>query len=189
MMSDGKVKVGDWVNGWNLSLPEYDGCEFKAFVGHSKVQITKVPDPKPEIPDEPRTRGSVVTIEGDDEFIAVRFTDADDLPYPFVGAYSVTGTNDVFNWGEIVYRAAGRQIIVHKTVDPERVPGAVGTYEEWLETPEDERKKYKWMDVEGDAWKYDTSRGTFIPEDEQYDPDFEFTINEFFPLIRNEKIG
>lgn len=113
MMSDKRaVKVGDMVNSWNLGLPEYDGCEFKAFAGTSKVQITKIPDPKPEVPDEPMTRGSVVTIEGHDECVAVRFTDADDLPYPFVAAISCTGTVDVFCWDEIVTHAAGRKIIV-----------------------------------------------------------------------------
>lgn len=188
MMSDKKaVKVGDMVNGWNLSLPEYDGCEFKVFAGINKVQITKVPDPKPDIPDEPMTRGSVVTIEGDDEFIAVRFNGYDDLPYPFVGASSVTGGDDLFGWGEIVSRAAGRKIIVHKTVDPERVPGAVGTYEEWLEISEEGLRKYKWRDVVGDAWQYDASQEAFVSEGDDYG--IAFDINEYFPLIRDEKIG
>lgn len=188
MMSDKKaVKVGDMVNSWNLSLPEYDGCEFKVFAGINKVQITKVPDPKPEVPDEPMTRGAVVTIEGDDEFIAVRFTGAGDLPYPFVAACSITGGEDLFGWGEIVSRAEGRKIIVHKMVDSEKVPGAVGNYEEWLSLPMDELKKYKWRDVEGDIWLYDPFLDTFLPEGEDYY--LGFNIKEFLPLTRDEKIG
>lgn len=188
MMSEEKaVKVGDMVNSWNLSLPEYDGCEFKVFAGSPKVEITKVPDPKPEIPDEPMTRGAVVTIEGDDEFIAVRFTGADDLPYPFVGAHSVTGDESLFEWEEIILHASGRKIIVHNTVDTTKAPLAVETYEEWLEIPRDELKKYKWRDVEGDIWLYDPFLDTFLTEEEDYGLDFH--IKEFLPLTRDEKIG
>lgn len=186
MSGEKAVKVGDMVNSWNLSLPEYDGCEFKVFAGSSKVEITKVPDPKPEIPDEPMTRGAVVTIEGDDVFIAVRFTAADDLPYPFVVSCSATGGEDLYSWGEIVSRAAGRRIIIHKTVDPTKVPLTVETYEEWLEIPRDERKKYKWLDVDGDDWKYDTSQSAFVSEGEDYG--MVFDIKAYFPLARREKI-
>lgn len=109
MMSDKKdVKVGDAVNTWDLLLPEYAGCEFKVFERIPRVEITKVPDPKPEIPDEPMTRGAVVTIEGDDEFIAVRFTDADYMSYPFVAAYSAAGSNDLFGWGYCLQRCGSQ---------------------------------------------------------------------------------
>lgn len=188
MMSDKRaVKVGDAVNTWDLLLPEYAGCEFKVFERIPRVEITKVPDPHPEVPDEPMTRGSVVTIEGDDEFIAVRFTGGEDLHYPFAGAYSGTGYADVFDWGEIVSRAAGRKIVVHKVVDHERVPGEVGNYEEWLSLPMDELKKYKWRDVEGDIWLYDPFLDTFLPEGEDYG--LGFNIKEFLPLTRHDKIG
>ena len=188
MMSDKRaVKVGDAVNTWDLLLPEYAGCEFKVFERIPRVEITKVPEAKPEVPDEPMTRGSVVTIEGDDEFIAVRFTDADDMPYPFVGSFSYTGVADICSWGEIVSRAAGRKIIVHNTVDTTKAPLAVETYEEWLEIPWDELKKYKWRDVEGDIWLYDPFLDTFLTEVEDYGLGFD--IKEFLPLIRDEKIG
>ena len=188
MMSDKReVKVGDAVNTWDLLLPEYAGCEFKVFERIPRVEITKVPDPKPEIPDEPRTRGDVVTIEGDDEFIAVRFMGDEDLAYTFVASYSVLGVSDTLCWGEIVSRAAGRKIIVHKTVDPTKVPLAVETYEEWVAILGDERKKYKWRDVDGDAWYYDTSRDAFVSEGE--DCVMIFDIENYFPLTRDEKIG
>ena len=187
MMSQKReVKVGDAVNTWDLLLPEYAGCEFKVFERIPRVEITKVPDPHPEVPDEPMTRGSVVTIE-DDEFIAVRFTDTDDLPYPFVASYSCIGDNELFGWDGIVFRAAGRRIIVHKVVDHERVPGEVGNYEEWLSLPMDELKKYKWRDVEGDIWLYDPFLDTFLPEGEDYGLGFD--IKEFLPLTRHDKIG
>lgn len=184
MMSDEKaVKVGDMVNSWNLSPLEYDGCEFKAFAGSSKVQITKVP--KPEVPDEPMTRGAVVTFEGNDEFIAIRFTDADDLPCPFVASYSDAGATDLFGWGEIVYHAAGRKIIVHKTVDPNEAPVKVDTYDEWVAIPEDERKKYKWMDSDRDFWTINDQSGEFGVDGSSYNP---YVLEEYFPLIRIEKI-
>ena len=188
MMSDKRaVKVGDMVNGWNLSLPEYDGCEFKAFAGSNKFQITKVPDPKPEIPDEPMTRGSVVTIEGDDEFIALRFTGADDWPGPFLAVYTAEGHEDSCSWQEIVYRAAGRKIIVHKMVDPNGVPNRVDTYSEWLTLPKDELSKYEWLDTVGDPWIINDQSGEF----EVYGvADGIYTLGaEYFPLTRDEDIG
>lgn len=186
MMSDEKIEVGRRVFYWCLNDDKYTGCEFKKIDASNWLEITKVPDPKPEIPDEPMTRGDVVTIEGDDEFIAVRFTGADDLPYPFVGASSVTGNEDLFNWSEIVSRAAGRKIIVHKTVDPDEAPVKVDTYAEWCTLPEGELKKYKWRDDEGDLWWYSSSHDAFLPEGEQ--SDFAFDIKHYFPLIRDEKI-
>ena len=186
-MSDKRaVKVGDMVNGWNLSLPEYDGCEFKAFSGSPKVQITKVPDPKPEIPDEPRTRGTVVTIEGDDEFIALRFTGADYFPDPFLAVYTAEGHEDSCSWQEIVSRAAGRKIIVHKTVDPNEAPNMVATYAEWTITPEEERKKYKWRDNDGDLWIFNDTSGTFEVEGWG---NGDTILEVYFPLIRDKKIG
>lgn len=188
MMSDKRaVKVGDMVNGWNLSLPEYNGCEFKAFVGNPKVQITKVPDPKTEVPDEPMTRGDVVTIEGDDEFIAVRFAGGDDLTYPFVGASSVTGGEDIFGWGEIVSLAAGRKIIVHKMVDPNEAPVKVDTYAEWVAISEEERKKYKWKDSDGDLWFFSALSEGFVVYASEYNI-YSLDDDEYFPLIRDEKI-
>lgn len=183
-----EVKVGDAVNTWDLLLPEYAGCEFKVFERIPRVEITKVPDPKPEIPDEPMTRGSVVTIEGDDEFIAVRFRGADDMSYPFVAAYSVAGSNDLFGWREIVSRAKGRKIIVHKMVDPNEVPAKVDTYDEWASIPVEGRKKYKWKDTGGDLWFFSDQRGGFVIYGRD---DSIYTIydDEFFPLIRDEKIG
>jgi hypothetical protein len=75
-------------------------------------------------------------------------------------------------------------------VDPERVPSAVGTYEEWLELSEEGLRKYKWLDCEGDLWRYDSSNDAFLPEDEQgYQGVLQFHIKDYFPLIRDEKIG
>lgn len=190
MMSDKReVKVGDAVNTWDLLLPEYAGCEFKVFERIPRVEITKVPDPHPEVPDEPMTRGSVVTIEGDDEFIAVRFMEEGYIPCPYIYWDRITwGVGETTcSWNEIVSRAAGRKIIVHNTVDTTKAPLAVETYEEWLEIPRDELKKYKWRDVEGDIWLYDPFLDTFLPEGEDYGLGFD--IKEFLPLIRDEKIG
>lgn len=188
MMSDKKaVKVGDQIFYWDLDDDKYTGCEFKKIEDPNWVQIIKVPDPKPEVPDEPMTRGSVVTIEGDGDFIAVRFTNADDLPYPFVASHLPFGSNDVLGWGNILSRAAGRRIIVHKTVDPNEAPVKVDTYAEWVAIPGEERKKYKWRDVENDIWQYDPSYDTFIPEGEHYNSVFD--IKEYCPLVRDEKIG
>ena len=190
MMEDKRaVKVGDAVNTWDLLLPEYAGCEFKVFERIPRVEITKVPDPKPEIPDEPRTRGDVVTIEGDEDFIAIRFSNEGDLPYPYIYSDAPAGPSEsgLASWGEIVAIAAGRRIIIHKTVDTTKAPLAVETYEEWLEIPRDELKKYKWRDVEGDIWLYDPFLDTFLTEVEDYGLGFD--IKEFLPLIRDEKIG
>lgn len=190
MMSDKKaVKVGDMVSSWHLSLPEYDGCEFKAFAGSPRVEITKVPDPKPEVPDEPRTRGDVVTIEGNDEFIAVLFSES--MPYPFLYTHSATGDNDInylVSWDNIVTLAAGRKIIVHKTVGPNEAPVKVDTYAEWVAIPEEERKKYKWRDVEGDLWFFSDRHGEFAVY-EGDDNIYTLDDDEFFPLFRDEKIG
>lgn len=187
MMSQKReVKVGDAVNTWDLLLPEYAGCEFKVFERIPRVEITKVPDPKPEIPDEPMTRGAVVTIEGDDAFIAVRFSNGGDLPYPYIYSDDPSESG-LASWGEIVAIAEGRRIIIHKTVDTTKEPLAVETYGEWLEIPEDERKKYRWRDMEDDIWMYDPESGDFIPEDDIYNIDF--NIEEFFPLFRYESIG
>ena len=186
-MSDKKaVKVGDQVLYWYLNDYKYMGCEFKKTDAPNRLEITKVPDPKPEIPDEPMTRGSVVAFEGDDECIAVRFTDADDLPYPFVAAISCTGTVDLFCWDEIVTSAAGRRIIVHKTVDPNEAPNMVATYAEWTITPEEERKKYKWRDNDGDLWIFNDTSGTFEVEGWC---NGETILEVYFPLIRDKKIG
>lgn len=184
-----EVKVGDLVNGWNLSLPEYDGCEFKAFAGSNKFQITKVPERKPEVPGDPKTRGAVVTIEGDDDFIAIRFSDDEYMPFPYLTADTPAGpTGDgLTSWDEIVEIAAGCKITVHKTVDTTKAPLAVETYEEWLEIPWDARKKYKWQDRDGDIWRYDTSQDTFVSEGEDYGMIFD--IKNYLPLTRNEKIG
>lgn len=149
--------------------------------------VLNVPERKPEVPDEPRTRGDVVTIEGDDEFIAVRFTMADDMPYPFVGAFSYTGAADICSWGEIVSRAAGRKIIVHKTADPNEAPVKVDTYAEWTALPEDELKKYQWKDADGDIWFFSDLRGEFVVyvgDDNIFPLD-----DEYFPLIRDGKVG
>ena len=186
MMEDNMnaAKVGDLVYSWELDDVKFNGCEFIK-EGSETFKITKVPAPKP--PAEPMTRGAVVTIEGDDEFIAIRFTGADDFPYPFIASYSDTGPQLIFSWKDIMFRAAGSKIIVHKMVDHERVPGEVGNYEEWLSLPMDELKKYKWRDVEGDIWLYDPFLDTFLPEGEDYG--LGFNIKEFLPLTRHDKIG
>lgn len=188
MMDDEKaVRVGDLVYPWEIKESKYNECEFKKTQVPGMFEITKVPDPKPEVTDEPMTRGSVVTIEGDDEFIAVRFVGDEDLAYTFAASYSVLGASGLLGWGEIVSRAEGRKIIVRKMVDPNEEPVKVDTYEEWVAIPEDERKKYKWRDVDGDAWRYYTSLDSFVSEGEDYAMIFD--IEHYFPLIRGEKIG
>ena len=128
-----------------------------------------------------------MTIEGDAEFIAVRFTDADDIPYPFVGTFSYTGTADIYSWGEIVFHAAGRKIIVHKMVDPNEPPQVVGTYDEWTSLPKDELKKYKWRDIDGDPWFINAQSGAFEVDGVAYGVNILSDL--YFPLTRCEKIG
>lgn len=196
-MNDEKaVRVGDLVYPWEIEKDKYNECEFKKSQVSHIFKITKVPDPKPEIPDEPRTRGDVVTIEGDDEFIAVRFAGAEDLAYTFVASYSVLGVSDTLCWGEIVSRAAGRKIIVHKMVDsneapnmvdPNEAPNTVHTYSEWCNLSEDELSKYKWRDTDGDLWFINAKSGEF--EVDGVDDGIYDLGSEYFPLTRDEKIG
>lgn len=186
MMEDNMnaAKVGDLVYSWELDDVKFNGCEFIK-EGSETFKITKVPAPKP--PAEPMTRGAVVTIEGDDEFIALRFTGADDWPGPFLAVYTVEGHEDSCSWQEIVYRAAGRKIIVHKMVDPNGVPNRVDTYSEWLTLPKDELSKYEWLDTVGDPWIINDQSGEF----EVYGvADGIYTLGaEYFPLTRDEDIG
>lgn len=184
-MSEDKVKVGDQVSSWEIGEDKYNGCEFKKSKTSGIFEITKIP--KPEVPDEPMTRGAVVTIEGDDEFIAVRLTGAGDFPYPFIASYSDTGPQLIFSWKDIMFRAAGSKIIVHKMVDPNEVPDVVNTYAEWCRLPEDELNKYTWLDKVGDLWVIRDQIGKFEIDGVAYGLDV--LEAEYFPLIRDEKIG
>ena len=187
MMSDEKaVKVGDLVYPTEIEDDKYNGCEFKKLHGLGVFKITKSPDPKLEVPDEPMTRGAVVTVEGDDEFIAVRLTGRGDLPYPFIASYSVTGPQGFFSWKNILSHALGRKIIVHKTVDPNEAPSKVATYSEWCKLPKDELRKYKWMDSDKDFWSISAQSGEFEVDGES--DGFYALGAEYFPLIRVERI-
>lgn len=186
MMEDNMnaAKVGDLVYSWELDDVKFNGCEFIK-EGSETFKITKVPAPKP--PAEPMTRGAVVTIEGDDEFIALRFTGARDLPYPFLAVYTAEGHEDSCSWKELVSRAEGRKIIVRKMVDPNEAPNIVNTYSEWCTLPKDELSKYQWEDKEEDLWIINAKSGEFEVDGVADGP---YALREeYFPLTRDEKIG
>ena len=98
---------GSTLKFWSLE------CSVVRVVDSWDVHVLNVPvEITSDIPAEPKSRGAVVTIEGDSDFLAVRFTE--DARYPFIVAGDSAEWMETYtlSWSEIVTNAEGRRIMV-----------------------------------------------------------------------------
>ena len=98
---------GSTLKFWSLE------CSVVRVVDSWDVHVLNVPvEITSDIPAEPKTRGAVVTIEGDSDFLAVRFTEDAWNPFILAGDSAEWMEAYTFSWSDIVLIAEGRRIIV-----------------------------------------------------------------------------
>lgn len=98
---------GSTLKFWSLE------CSVVRVVDSWDVEVLKVPvEITSDIPAEPKSRGAVVNIEGDGDFLAVRFTEDSWFPFILAGDSAEWMETYTLSWSDIVLIAEGRRIIV-----------------------------------------------------------------------------